>query len=235
VAQDLTVQLQQGQPLTVIAVPKDVGPRPPGRYSRQPATRCYSVRVHRRDWPWRWNVRAGSGDRRRRLLSRHGRIDDLENGDVVRFWEDLNMTEIPARLSIVTLGARDMDALRSFYRTLGWPELPNGDSSWTGFLLGGVLLALFPLSDLTAEAAPDSKAPTGWSGVTLACTVGTRDEVDSAFDAAVTAGAAPVAAATDRSWGGRSAFVADPEGNRWEITWSPRATYDARGALLSWG
>jgi catechol 2,3-dioxygenase-like lactoylglutathione lyase family enzyme len=164
-----------------------------------------------------------------------GRLTILENGDVVRSWQDLNMTEIPARLSIITLGAREMDVLRSFYRTLGWPELPNGDSSWTGFLLGGVLLALFPISDLTAEAAPDSTTPTGWSGVTLACTVGTRDEVDSAFAAAVTAGAAPVAAPTDRSWGGRSAFVADPEGNRWEITWSPRATYDARGALLSWG
>jgi uncharacterized protein len=144
------------------------------------------------------------------------------------------MTEIPSRLSIVTLGARDMGVLRSFYRTLGWPELPIGDNSWTGFHLGGVLLALFPMSDLTAEAAPDSTAPTGWSGVTLACTVGTRDEVDRTFDAAVTAGATPVAAASDRSWGGRSAFIADPEGNRWEITWSPRATYDARGALLSW-
>jgi hypothetical protein len=40
----------------------------------------------------------------------------------------------------LTLGVRDMDILRSFYRTLGWPELPNGDNSWTGFLLGGVLL-----------------------------------------------------------------------------------------------
>jgi uncharacterized protein len=145
------------------------------------------------------------------------------------------MTEIPARLSIVTLGAREMDVLRSFYRTLGWPELPNGDNSWTGFLLGGVLLALFPLSDLTAEAAPDSAAATGWSGVTLACTVDTRDEVDRAFDAAVATGATGVADATDRPWGGRSAFIADPEGNRWEITWSPRATYDERGGLLSWG
>jgi uncharacterized protein len=66
------------------------------------------------------------------------------------------MTEIPARLSIVTLGVRVMDVLRKFYRTLGWPELPNGDDSWTGFLLGGVLLALFPMSDRTAEAAPDT-------------------------------------------------------------------------------
>ncbi|HEY6813823.1 MAG TPA: VOC family protein [Propionibacteriaceae bacterium] len=87
---------------------------------------------------------------------------------------------------------------------------------------------------MTAEAAPGSPAPTGWSGITLACTVGTREEVDSALAAAVAAGATPVADATDRSWGGRSAFMADPEGNRWEITWSPRATFDARGALLSW-
>ena len=62
------------------------------------------------------------------------------------------MTEVPARLSIVTLGVRNMGVLRSFYRELGWPELPIGDASWTGFLLGGVLLALFPLPDLTAEA-----------------------------------------------------------------------------------
>jgi uncharacterized protein len=145
------------------------------------------------------------------------------------------VTEIPARLSIITLGARDMAGLRSFYRALGWPELPNGDETWTGFLLGGVMLALFPMADLTAEAAPGSGEPTGWSGITLACTVDTRDEVDAAFAAAIAAGATPVAGATDRSWGGRSAFIADPEGNRWEITWGPAATYDERGALLSWG
>jgi uncharacterized protein len=145
------------------------------------------------------------------------------------------MTEVPARLSIVTLGARKMGVLRSFYRALGWRELPSSDDGWTGFLLGGVLLALFPLPDLAAEAAPGSPGPTGWSGVTLACTVSTREEVDAAYAAAVEAGATPVAAATDRSWGGRSAFMADPEGNRWEITWSPRAAFDERGALLSWG
>jgi catechol 2,3-dioxygenase-like lactoylglutathione lyase family enzyme len=144
------------------------------------------------------------------------------------------MTQVPARLAIVTLGARDMSVLRRFYGALGWRELSSGDETWTGFLLGGVLLALFPMPDLTAEAAPGSPDPTGWSGVTLACAVRTREEVETAFAAAVAAGATPVAEATDRSWGGRSAFIADPEGNRWEITWSPVATFDARGALLSW-
>jgi uncharacterized protein len=144
------------------------------------------------------------------------------------------MTQIPARLSIITLGARDMGLLRSFYRGLGWQELTSSDDTWSGYLLGGVLLALFPMRDLTAEAAPGSAEPTGWAGITLACTVGSRDEVDATFAAAVAAGATPVAEATDRPWGGRSAFIADPEGNRWEITWSPTATFDSRGALLSW-
>jgi len=144
------------------------------------------------------------------------------------------MTQIPARLYIVTLGTRDMSVLRSFYRALGWPEVTSSDDSWTGYLLGGVLLALFPVRDLTAEAAPGSPDPTGWAGVTLACTVEGRDAVDATFRAAVAAGATPVAEATDRPWGGRSAFIADPEGNRWEITWGPRATFDERGALLSW-
>src|SRR5215475_12478070 len=103
------------------------------------------------------------------------------------------MTEVPPRLSIVTLGARDIGALRSFYTALGWPELPNGDESWTGFLLGGVLLALFPLRDLAAEAAPESAEPAGWPGVTLACTVDSRDAVDRAFETAIAAGATPVA------------------------------------------
>jgi uncharacterized protein len=52
------------------------------------------------------------------------------------------MTEVPARLSIVTLGVRNMGVLRSFYRALGWRELSSGDDAWTGFLLSGVLLAL---------------------------------------------------------------------------------------------
>jgi uncharacterized protein len=157
------------------------------------------------------------------------------NDTELNVWQDPDMTEIPARLSIVTLGARDMGVLRAFYRALGWPELASGDDTWTGFLLGGVLLALFPLDDLTEEAAPGSAARAGWSGVTLACAVDTRDGVDTAFAAAVAAGATPVAEANDRPWGGRSAFVADPEGNRWEITWGPRAAFDQRGALLAWG
>jgi len=37
----------------------------------------------------------------------------------------------------------------------------------------------------------------------------------------VAAGARVVGAPVDREWGGYSGYVADPEGNRWEIAWLP--------------
>src|ERR1700754_4729147 len=84
--------------------------------------------------------------------------DGLDRVDVAaleppaqRIRENCVMTDIPARLSIITLGTRNISVLRSFYRGLGWPEIANGDDTWTGFHLGGVMLALFPMPDLTAE------------------------------------------------------------------------------------
>jgi uncharacterized protein len=140
---------------------------------------------------------------------------------------------LPPRLSAVTLGARDMRVLRRFYQGLGWRELPGGSDEWSAFLLGGVLLALYPIAALAGEAGAEPQAE-GWSGVTLAVNVDSVEAVDEAFADAVAAGAQPVAQPQDRFWGGRSGYIADPEGNRWDA-WAPGVVFDERGALLGFG
>jgi catechol 2,3-dioxygenase-like lactoylglutathione lyase family enzyme len=146
------------------------------------------------------------------------------------------MSTVPARLSVVTLGTRDQPTMRAFYRSLGWTEVPASSDGFAAFLLSGVLLALFPLTELAAEAAPGADAPSGgWSGITLACNVDSREAVDDVFAGFVGAGATVVAKPVDREWGGRSGYVADLEGNRWEIAWAPMAVFDDRGALVSFG
>lgn len=145
------------------------------------------------------------------------------------------MSQVPSRLSVVTLGAQDMASLRRFHSGLSWSPVPDSDDNWAGFLLGGVLLALYPLDGLAAEAAPDLPARAGFSGVSLACNVDSKEQVDEAFAAAVAAGATPIAEPATREWGGRSAYIADPEGNRWEIAWASSAVFDNRGALVSFG
>lgn len=145
------------------------------------------------------------------------------------------MSTLPSRLSAVTLGARDLPRLRRFYCGLGWEEHPGSDDGWASFLLGGVLFALYPVEELAAEAVADTDATRRWSGITLGCNVDHPGQVDTAFADAVAAGATAVAEPTDRPWGGRSAYIADPEGNRWEIAWAPTVRFDDRGALIGFG
>ena len=144
--------------------------------------------------------------------------------------------DIPQRLSVVTLGVRDMPRMRAFYTGLGWTEQPGAVDQFCAYLLGGVVLALYGLDDLAAEAAPgEPLTKHGWGGHTLALNVEERERVDEVVAAMVAAGARKVGQVEDRPWGGRSGYVADPEGNRWEVAWAPGTTFDERGAVTGFG
>jgi hypothetical protein len=127
------------------------------------------------------------------------------------------------RVSFVTLGTRDLPALRRFYKAWGWPELPDASDDWAAFDAGHTRLALYPLERLGAEAAPGVEAVAAgqWNGITLAINVAREDLLAATYQAAVDAGATPIAEPQQREWGGRSGYLADPEGNRWEIAWMP--------------
>lgn len=130
---------------------------------------------------------------------------------------------VPQFVSIITIGASDMSILRDFYRRWGWEEVVESGDSWVAFDVGGVLLSIYPLDLLGDEAAPDAPLPdglghsTGWRGVTFAINLPDESSLRDSFAAALEAGATLVADLTPRVWGGISGYVADPEGNRWEI------------------
>src|SRR3546814_13049896 len=87
------------------------------------------------------------------------------------------MEGIPPRLTIVTLGVRQMSTLRAFYTGLGWPEQPGARDQHCMYLLGGTLLALYPIADLAAEAAPgETLTQRSRGGHTFAPTADERDQ-----------------------------------------------------------
>lgn len=130
---------------------------------------------------------------------------------------------VPQRLTFVTLGARDVPALRRFYRDLGWTENDGASDTFASFDCGSVELALYPLHLLREEAAPTAGLPDAgtWTGITLAVNFADNAEVDQAYADALAAGAAAITEPADRAWGGYSGYIADPEGNRWELAWAP--------------
>jgi uncharacterized protein len=139
---------------------------------------------------------------------------------------------IPARLSIVTIGARDVKALADFYRRLGWKVAIAADDGFHAFETGGAVFTLWPLESLAAEARLQPDPPGGFRGVTLAINVEEAPMVDAAIDAARSAGATVLKEAEDASFGGRTGIFADPEGNAWEVAWMPGSSFDERGALI---
>lgn len=115
-----------------------------------------------------------------------------------------------------------MPRRREFYAGWGWQEREGGSDEFAQLGMGGVRLALYPLDLLGEEAAPGIPAPAaGRNGVTLAVNLDSRERVDEVYVAVTRAGAEVVAEPVDREWGGYSGYVADPEGQRWEIAWAP--------------
>lgn len=125
-------------------------------------------------------------------------------------------------ISFITIGVRDLPAMRAFYQRWGWVEKGGASDTFVAFDAGGVRLAFYRLDLLGDEAAPGEVDPaSAWNGFTLALNTASRAEVDDEIRRAVDAGARLIAGPTERAWGGRSGYVADPEGTRWEIAWAP--------------
>ena len=125
------------------------------------------------------------------------------------------------RISIITLGVTDLPRSVEFYRDgLGLPLFDENTESIAFFQNRGTWLALYPREALAADIGIAIEG-NGFSGVTLAHNVRTREEVDTLLGVAVAAGATLVKPAEETFWGGYSGYFADPEGYLWEIAWNP--------------
>jgi uncharacterized protein len=124
---------------------------------------------------------------------------------------------IPARLSVVTLAARDLPRQRDFYTGLGWPLIAETDD-FAAFGMRGAVFTLYAETSLSRDTGIDQREP---SGFTLAVNVDTYEQVDEAFAAAREAGGRVVAEPVDHDFGPRSGYFADPEDNIWEVAWVP--------------
>lgn len=138
---------------------------------------------------------------------------------------------MPPQLHIITLGVHDLQRALAFYRDgLGWPPSAASQGDIVFFDAGGVVLALYPRAALAEDARVDATG-SGFNGVTLAHNAGSRAEVDALFARAVAAGARPVKAPEEVFWGGYSGYIADPEGQLWELAHNPFFPFDAQGRI----
>ena len=138
---------------------------------------------------------------------------------------------VEQRLTMVTLGVLDLDVARRFYCDgLGWtPLLDAGEAV---FLQVGpaVVLSLYGRADLAREAGT-AEGPVPPPPMSLAHNVASEDEVGRVVDRMAAAGGTVVARPARAAWGGWTAYVADPDGFRWEIAHNPGLVVHDDGSI----
>ena len=131
----------------------------------------------------------------------------------------MNRDEAPLA-NVVTLGVRDLPAVRAFYRRLGWPQVVDTDD-FAAFELRGAVLALFPVEKLAADGHAEPEPGGGGIRFTLGVMAENPQDVDAMTELVREAGGRVTKEPVDAEFfAGRSAYVADPEGNYWEIVWA---------------
>ena len=136
------------------------------------------------------------------------------------------------RVDVITLAVEDLERALRFYRDgLGFESSGVVGTQWTDEESGangaiavfkfqsGLLLSLYPRSDLAKDAAiPAGPARPG--EFSLGQLVQSRAEVDELIEKAEAAGAA-VTTPRDRPWGIYSGYFRDLDGHLWKIIWNP--------------
>jgi catechol 2,3-dioxygenase-like lactoylglutathione lyase family enzyme len=117
---------------------------------------------------------------------------------------------VEQRISLVTLGVKDLARARAFYEALGWRSAQQPDDEIAFFQAGGMVFGLW--TALGGHGAP---------GIELAHNVRSPQDVDEVLAAAERAGATIVRQPANAEWGGYTGAFADPEGYVWEVAHNP--------------
>jgi uncharacterized protein len=134
------------------------------------------------------------------------------------------------RVSLITLGVRDLRRARAFYQALGWVTRAAPDADVVFFQSGGAILALWDRAQLAEDSGVQDGG--GWGGVTLAHNVRSPEEVDRVIAEAEAAGAEIPRHGAETFWGGYSGVFVDPDGHTWEVAHNPRWELREDGSVV---
>ncbi|RKR74564.1 VOC family protein [Frondihabitans australicus] len=135
------------------------------------------------------------------------------------------------RISLVTLGVRDLHRAQRFYESLGWTPVGDEVEGTIFYQAGGMVLGLWGRDELAADTVIDDAG--GWGGITLAQNVGSPEAVDALLRDAEAAGGTVTRQGGATFWGGYNGVFLDTEGHAWEIAHNPFWTITDDGRTLA--
>ena len=133
------------------------------------------------------------------------------------------------RVSLITLGVRDLARARAFYEALGWSTGAAPDDDVVFFQAGGMIVSLWDRARLAEDTGVEDAG--GWGGITLAYNAGSPADVDAVIAEIEPAGGTILRPGAETFWGGYSGAFADPDGHAWEVAHNPHWALAEDGSI----
>jgi catechol 2,3-dioxygenase-like lactoylglutathione lyase family enzyme len=142
--------------------------------------------------------------------------------------------EMESRISIITLGAKDLArSFRFYHEGLGMPTQSKVEDGIVFFQTSGTRLALYPLDKLAEDVSPElTSEGSGFPGIILSHNTRSKAEVDQVLQLAEKAGGVIIKPAQEVFWGGYSGYFTDPDGYYWEVAWADTWEFNPDGSLI---
>ncbi len=137
--------------------------------------------------------------------------------------------KLQQRVSLITLGVRDMARAAAFYEALGWARVDSPDGV-IAFDLIGQTLGLYPLQALADDVGVPVES-LGCGAMTLGHNVREKGDVAAVLAMVEAAGGKVLKPAQDVFWGGHHGYFTDPEGHLWEVAHNPFSPLREDGAF----
>ena len=138
------------------------------------------------------------------------------------------------RINLICLGVKDMQKSLAFYKKLGFKTYEKDDCPLVVFFDNqGTKLELYPLEALAKDInAVNPPSTGGFCGITLACNVKSKIEVDTFIQKAYSCGATIAKKPQEVFWGGYSGYFQDLDGYYWEVAYSDSWKFDENDMLV---
>ncbi|ANI90656.1 hypothetical protein A9P82_06715 [Arachidicoccus ginsenosidimutans] len=124
-------------------------------------------------------------------------------------------------ISFITIGVKDLDKMKSFYKDmLGW-KTSNDEEGIVFFKMdNGLTFALFPEKEL-AEDIGTAQVLAGYKNFALAINLPSQEDVNDFFQTLIEKKVTIQKMPEPVFWGGYRGYFSDPENNFWEVAYNP--------------
>lgn len=137
------------------------------------------------------------------------------------FCQGQNNSVMEQRMTFFTLGVKDLNQSIDFYENkFGWERSELSNESIIFYELKGIHLALYAREELAKDASVDPSG-NGFRSFTMAYNTRSEKEVDGLIESLRQQGVQVIKEPQKVFWGGYSGYIADPDGNLWEIAFNP--------------